>query len=202
MGKKKQHPDGRAASLDSGHAIAGQVVSSRGRGLRGIEISVADAEEQVVTTVVSGAGGAFAVENLPAGAYRLSAADPDHDFAPAWLGGTNFIDAKKIKLSDKKQRREVELQLVAAADIAVEIVDQDGTATLGISVTDRGTGMPASGVVHVATKLIGAELPLTHGRVTVSLHASSPSTKVPRKIAIDYRGDEHTAPARDAATLR
>lgn len=183
-------------------AITGTVTSTRGRGLRGIEIRVVAPDEDVVASVTSGAGGRFAVENLPAGTYRLSAADPDGDFAATWVGGTTFAEAKKVKLSDKKPRREVELQLVATAAIAVEIVDQDGAATLRIRVTDRGTGIAAGGVVHVATKLIGAELPLAEGQVTLTLQASSPSTKVPKKIVIDYRGDEHTAPATDTATLR
>lgn len=182
--------------------VEGVVTSSRGRGLRGIEINLVSPDEVIVATATTEAGGRFTVENLPDGAYRLSAADPDDDFAPAWLGGTSFADAKKLKLSNKTPRRQVGLQLVAAADVAVKIVDHDGSATLRIRVNERGTGIAASGVVHVASKLIGADLPLAQGEVTVTLHASSPSTKVPKKITIDYRGDEHTAPATDAATLR
>lgn len=184
-------------------AISGTVVSSRGRGLRGIEISVVDTDEVVVATAISGSAGAFIVEELPAGAYRIMGADPDGDFVAGWIGGSSFATASTFKLKDSTKRRKAKLNLVAAADIAVSVDARKKSAQLGIHVTERGTGVPATGRISVTSKLIGVELPLSEGRVDVTLFgAPDGSTRVPKKVDIDYLGDAHTAAASRSTKLR
>lgn len=197
---KSSKPEGKHRR-DHG-AISGAVTSSRGRGLRGIEVSAIGADEAVVASAVSGSGGAFIVEDLPAGAYRLRASDPDGDFATAWAGGASFEQARRFKLNDKRTRRKADLSLAAVADIAVKISDRDGSARLQVKITDRSTGLGAGGRVTVSNKLIGVELPLTDGQARVTLHAPDESTKLPKKVEVDYRGDKHTAAAVHTASVR
>ena len=92
-------------------AISGTVQSSRGRGLRGIRVTALDDQDHVVGTAVSGAGGVFVVEDLPAGSYRLTASDESRgDFA---MGPDTIADTVKVKHA--KTRRNAGVTLVAAS---------------------------------------------------------------------------------------
>lgn len=184
-------------------AISGTVTSSRGRGLRGVEVSVVDSDEVVVSTTTSGASGAFIVEDLPAGTYRVTGADPDGDFVTGWIGGASFAKASRLKVKDNSTRRKADLRLIAAADIAVKVDRHKKSTQLGIRVTERGTGVAATGRISVANKLIGVELPLNEGRAHVTLFGPQDgSAQPPKKVDITYRGDKHTAASSQSTKLR
>ncbi len=171
-GKKKDKAKGKHRRHTS--AISGTVQSSRGRGLRGMQITVLNDHELVIGTAVSGAGGAFVVEDLPAGSYRLIASDDaDGDFAPGWHGGTSFAKADSIKVKEGKTRRKAGVTLVSAAAIDLDVDVRKKKAVVAITVTDRATGAPAEGSVRVSTKLFGTELPLTNGRTAITLLGSA-----------------------------
>lgn len=184
-------------------AISGTVTSTRGRGLRGIEVTVVNADESVAATAISGASGAFIVEGLAAGTYRISGTDPDGDFVTGWIGGASFSKASRIKLKDNSTRRKAHLRLTAAADLAVKVERGKKSTHLDLRVTDRGTGIAASGRVNVSNKLFGVELALHEGRANVTLFGSPDgSTQPPKKIDIAYQGDKHTAATSQSTKLR
>lgn len=184
-------------------AISGTVTSSRGRGLRGIEVSVVNADEAIVATATSGTSGTYIVEGLPAGTYRVTGTDPDDDFVPGWIGGASFSKASRIKLKDGSTRRKANIRLTANADLDVKVDRRKKSTHLGIRVTDRGTGIAASGRVNVSNKLFGVELPLHDGKADVTLFGSTDgSTKPPKKVDIAYQGDKHTAPTSQSTKLR
>ena len=200
--KKKDKAKGKHRRHTS--AISGTVQSSRGRGLRGMQVTVLDDDEQVIGTAVSGAGGAFVVEDLPAGTYRLVASDEaDGDFAAGWHGGKSFDKADSIKVRDGKTRRKAGVTLISAAAIDLEVDVRKKRAILAITVTDRATGTPAEGSVRVSTKQFGTELPLTKGRTAITLFGSAKgSPALSKKVTVDYTGSKHTRPESAKAKLR
>ena len=87
-----------------------------------MHVTVLDNVERVIGTAVSGAGGAFVVEGLPAGTYRLAASDEiGSDFATGWHGGMSFENADTIKVKQGKTRRKAGVTLVSAAEIEPDI---------------------------------------------------------------------------------
>jgi hypothetical protein len=205
-GKKKDKSDGRAKGKHRRHtsAISGTVQSSRGRGLRGMQVTVLDDDEQVIGTAVSGAGGAFVVEELPAGSYRVVASDEaDGDFAAGWHGGTSFAKADPLKVKQGKTRRKAGVTLVSAAEIGLDVDIRKKKAIVWVTVTDRATGTPAEGSVRVSTKLFSTELPLTRGQAPITLFGSAKSTPaLSKKVRVDYSGSQHTRPESATAKLR
>ena len=185
-------------------AISGTVQSSRGRGLRGMQITALNDDELVIGTAVSGAGGAFVIEDLPAGSYRLVASDEtDGDFAAGWHGGKSFDKADTIKVKQGKTRRKAGVTLVSAAAIDLDVDVRKKKAVVTISVIDRATGTPAEGSVRVSTPLFGTELPLTHGRTVITLLGSAKrKPRLSRKVTVDYSGSKHTRPESAKAKLR
>ena len=200
--KKKDTTKGKHRRHTS--AISGTVQSSRGRGLRGMQVTVLNDDELVIGTAVSGAGGAFVVEDLPAGSYRLVATDEvDGDFAAGWHGGKSFAKADSIKVKEGKTRRKAGVTLVSAAAIDLDVDVRKKKAVVEITVTDRATGTPAEGSVRVSTKLFGTELPLTNGRTAITLIGSAKgSPALSKKVTVDYSGSKHTHPESAKARLR
>ena len=200
--KKKDTTKGKHRRHTS--AISGTVQSSRGRGLRGMQVTVLNDDELVIGTAVSGAGGAFVVEDLPAGSYRLVATDEtDGDFAAGWHGGKSLAKADSIKVKEGKTRRKAGVTLVSAAAIDLDVDVRKKKAVVEITVTDRATGTPAEGSVRVSTKLFGTELPLTNGRTAITLIGSAKgSPALSKKVTVDYSGSKHTHPESAKARLR
>ncbi len=200
--KKQEKAKGKHRRHTS--AISGTVQSSRGRGLRGMQVAVLDDDELVIATAVSGAGGAFVVEDLPAGSYRLVASDEaDGDFAAGWHGGKSFAKADSIKVRQGKTRRKAGVTLVSAAAIDLDVDVRKKKAVVAITVIDRATGTPAEGSVRVSTKLFGTELPLTNGRTAITLLGSAKrKPRLSKKVTVDYSGSKHTRPESAKAKLR
>ncbi|VXC45523.1 carboxypeptidase-like regulatory domain-containing protein [Aeromicrobium sp. 9AM] len=180
-------------------AISGTVQSSRGRGLRGIRVTALDDQDNVVGSAVSGAGGAFVVEDLPAGSYRLTASDEARgDFA---MGPDP--DADTIKVKHAKTRRNAGVTLVAASVVSLAVEMRKKKAVVEVTVTERATGIRAKGSVRVTTKRFAAELPLSKGRTAVTLIGSADgSPKLAKKIKVDYRGTRHVLPGSATVRLR
>jgi hypothetical protein len=199
--KKKDKSKGRHRRHTS--AISGIVQSSRGRALRGMQVTVLNDDELVIGTALSGAGGAFVVEDLPAGSYRLWASDEvDGDFSPGWHGDP-FTSPDAIKVKEGKTRRKAHVTLMSAAAIDLDVDVRKKKAVVEITVTDRATGTPAEGSVRVSTKLFGTELPLTNGRTAITLIGSAKgSPALSKKVTVDYSGSEHTRGGSAKAKLR
>lgn len=185
-------------------AISGAVQSSRGRGLRGMRVTVLDGDQKAIATAVTGAGGAFVVEELPAGSYRLTVSDEaDGDFATGWHGGSSFTKADTIKVKQGKTRRKIGVTLVSAAKIDFNVDLRKKKAVVEVKVTDRATGTPAEGSVKVSTKLFSAELPLTEGRTALTLVGTVDGyPRLSKKVKVDYSGSTHTRPESATAKLR
>lgn len=195
--RQKSDDDTKGKHRRRTSAISGTVQSSRGRGLRGIQVTALDDQDHVVGTAVSGAGGAFVVEDLPAGAYRLTASDESRgDFA---MGPDPVADPIKVKQA--KTRRNAGVTLVAASVVSLAVEVRKKKAVVEVTVTERATGIRAKGSVRVATKRFAAELPLSKGRTVVTLIGSADgSPRLAKKVKVDYRGTRHVLPG--SATVK
>lgn len=186
-------------------AISGTVSSTRGRGLRGMQISVLDETGDAVASAVSGANGVFIVEDLPAGSYRVAARDEvDEDFDTAWHQGSSLADAAAIKVKEGKTRRKADVALTSAAAIDVDVDIRKKKVIVVIRVTDRATGTPASGSIRLSTKLFDTELPLSKGTASITLHGSADGLKrsMLKKLHIAYLGSKHTSAGTRTVKLR
>lgn len=184
-------------------AISGTVTSTRGRGLRGMVVRVVDADKKTVTTTLTGAGGSYVVEGLPLGRYRIAVSDEDGDFAPRWVGGSTFASAAKLTVKDGRVRRRADVQLISAAAAEVDVRVRKKKVRITIEVTERGTGVAATGTVRLTTKVLATELALVKGRTSITLLGSATSSPaLPEGLEVDYLGDDHVAPASVSAPLR
>lgn len=184
-------------------AISGTVTSTRGRGLRGMVVRVVDADKKTVTTTLTGAGGSYVVEGLPLGRYRIAVSDEDGDFAPRWVGGSTFASAAKLTVKDGRVRRRADVRLISAAAAQVDVRARKKKVRVTIEVTERGTGVAATGTVRLTTKALATELALVKGRARITLLGSATSSPtLPKRLEVDYLGDDHVAPASVSATLR
>jgi hypothetical protein len=185
-------------------AISGTVRSTRGRGLRGMHVAVLDENWHVVATAVTGTGGAFVVEELAPGTYRVTAIDElDGDFGAAWHAGTSVARAGVLRVKEGRTRRGADITLASIAAVKVDVDIRRTKAVVGIRVTERATGIRAKGSVRVSTKRFSAELPLTKGRTTVTLLGSPDGfPKLSKKVRIDYLGAKHVLPGSASAKLR
>ncbi|WP_332667206.1 carboxypeptidase-like regulatory domain-containing protein [Aeromicrobium sp.] len=185
-------------------AISGTVRSTRGRGLRGMQVEVLDEAWQVVATAVTGTGGAFVAEDLAPGTYRVTAIDHiDGEFGAGWHAGTSVPRAGVLRVKEGRTRRGVDITLASNAEVKVDVDIRRTKAVLSIRVVEQATGVRAKGSVRVTTKRFSAELPLTRGRTTVSLLGSSDgSPKLSKKVTVDYLGTKHVLPGSASARLR
>lgn len=185
-------------------ALSGTVRSTRGRGLRGMQVAVLDDEWNVVATTVTGAHGQYVVEDLAAGTYRVTAHDEvDGDFGIAWHDGTSADGAGELRVKPGRTRRRADVVLASTASIDLDIELKAQKAVLRIVVTDRGTGLPATGSVRVRTKQVSTELPLIKGRARLSvLGPADGSDRRAKKVTVDYRGTRHTQRGSASGRLR
>ena len=193
---------GRHRREDS--AISGTVRSTRGRGLRGMQVAVLDDAWQVVGTAVTGVGGAFIVEDVPVGAYRVTATDElDGDFGAAWHNGSSYEGSGVLRVKEGRTRRNVDITLASTAAVAVEVDVRRKKAIVGIRVTERATGIRAGGAVRISTKRFSTELPLTKGRAAITLLGTAEgSPRLSKKVRVDYLGTEHVQRGSATARLR
>lgn len=185
-------------------AISGTIVSTRGRGVRGVSIAVLDDREKVVASALTGNGGSFVIEELPAGSYRLTATDDvDGDFADGWHGGRSLAKAAVLKVKAGKTRRKADVTLVSTAAIDLDVDLRKKKAVVEIRVIEAATGTPAGGAVRVSTKLFSTELVLAKGRANITLRGSAKSSPaLSKKLDVDYLGTKHTQPGSASAKLR
>lgn len=185
-------------------AISGTVRSTRGRGLRGMQVEVLDEAWQVVATAVTGTGGAFVAEDLAPGTYRVTAIDlVDGEFDAGWHAGTSVPRAGVLRVKEGRTRRGVDITLASNAEVKLDVDIRRTKAVLSIRVVEQATGVRAKGSVRVTTKRFSAELPLTRGRTTVSLLGSADgSPKLSKKVTVDYLGTKHVLPGSASARLR
>jgi hypothetical protein len=185
-------------------AISGTVRSTRGRGLRGMQVAVLDESWQVVATAVTGIGGAFTAEELPPGTYRVTAIDElDGDFGTGWYAGTSVPRAGVLRVKEGRTRRNTDITLASTAEVKVDVDIRRTKAVVGIRVTERGTGIRAKGSVRVSTKRFGTELPLTKGRTALTLLGSAGgSPTLGKKVTVDYLGTKHVLPGSTSVRLR
>ena len=185
-------------------ALSGTVRSTRGRGLRGMQVAVLDEGWQVVATAVTGIGGAFVIDELPPGTYRVTAVDElDGDFGAAWHDGTSVARAGVLRVKEGRTRRGADITMSSIAAVMVDVETRRTEAVVGIRVTERGTGIRAKGSVRVSTKRFSAELPLTKGRTSLTLFGSADgSPKLSKKVTVDYLGAKHVLPGSTSARLR
>jgi hypothetical protein len=175
-------------------AVSGIVRSSRGRGLRGMRVTVLDEDAMAVATTLTGSGGAFVVDELPPGVYRLTASDEaDGDFAASWHDGSTFDNAAAFTVRDRRTRRNTDVTLTSAAAIDVQVRSRRTKIVVTIRVTDRSTGSPAPGFVRLLTKLFDAELPLSKGTVRITLHGGPEFRRtLGKNLQVRYLGSDHT----------
>lgn len=185
-------------------ALSGTVRSTRGRGLRGMHVAVLDDGWNVAATTVTGAHGHFIVEDLVAGTYRVMAHDEiDGDFGTAWHDGTTSSQVGVLQVKPGRTRRRVDVVLMSTAAIDVDVEGRAKKAVVRIVVTDRGTGLPATGTVRVSTKQFSTDLPLAKGRAGITvLGTADGSPRLSKKITVDYRGTKHTQPSSTTTRLR
>jgi hypothetical protein len=184
--------------------MSGTVRSTRGRGLRGMRIAVLDESWQVVATALTGAGGAFIVEELPPGVYRVMAVDElDGDFGSAWYAGSTVPRVGALRVKEGRTKRGADIVLSSTAAVKVDVDIRRTKAVVGVRVTERATGIRAKGSVRVTTKRFSVELPLTKGRTAVTLLGSADgSPRLSKKVTVDYLGTRHVLPGSAAARLR
>lgn len=185
-------------------AMSGTVRSTRGRGLRGMRIAVLDEDWEVAATALTGAGGAFIVEELPPGVYRVMAVDElDGDFGSAWYAGSAVPRAGVLRVKEGRTKRGADIVLASTAGVEVEVDIRRTKAVVGIRVTERSTGVRAKGSVRVSTKRFSTELPLTKGHTALSIVGSADgSPRLSKKVTIDYLGTKHVQPASTSVRLR
>ena len=185
-------------------AMSGTVRSTRGRGLRGMRIAVLDEDWEVAATTVTGAGGAFIVEELPPGIYRVMAVDElDGDFGAGWHAGGAVPRAGVLRVKEGRTKRGADIVLASTAAVKVEVDIRRTKAVVGIRVTERSTGVRAKGSVRVSTKRFSTELPLTKGHTALSLVGSADgSPRLSKNVTIDYLGTKHVLPASTSIRLR
>jgi hypothetical protein len=196
--------EGRGKHRRQLSAISGTVRSSRGRGLRGMQVSVLDDSWTVVATAVTGTDGMFIVEDLPVGTYRVTATDElDGDFGPAWHDGSSSPRVGVLSVKEGRTRRNVDVTLASTAAVDLEVEVRSKKAIVGIRVTERATGIRARGAVRVSTKRFSTELPLTKGRTAITLVGSvDGSPRLSKKVTVDYLGTKHVQPGSAAIRLR
>ena len=185
-------------------AMSGTVRSTRGRGLRGMRIAVLDESWEVVATALTGAGGAFIIEELPPGIYRVMAIDElDGDFGTGCYAGSAVPRAGVLRVKEGRTKRGADVTLASTASVKVEVDIRRTKAVVGIRVTERSTGVRAKGSVRVSTKRFSTELPLTKGRTALSIVGSADgSPRLSKKVTIDYLGTKHVQPASASIRLR
>lgn len=178
-------------------AVSGTVTNVYAHGLRGLRVEVVDDAKQVVATAVTGSKGAFVVDDVPDGTYRLRAFDDlDDDFERAWHGGSTFAEADAIKVRADKTRRGVDVVLRSNAQIDVDVTVTETATEIVVAVTHRATGAPATGEIEVRSKDVELSRPLTDGKVALALET------VGKKLRVDYLGDHQTRPASVKVRLR
>ena len=185
-------------------AISGTVRSTRGRGLRDMQVVVLDEHWQVIATSVTGTDGVFIAEDVPPGAYRVMATDElDGDFGAGWHDSSALARAGFLEVKEGRTRRSVDITLASSAAVDLDVEVRRKKAIVGIRVTERATGVRAGGSVRVTTKRFGVELPLTKGRTTLTLLGSADgSPRLGKKVKVDYLGTKHVQPGSASATLR
>lgn len=73
-------------------AITGRVIASDGSSPGRVEVVVRDEQARQVATGSGDPAGAFRIEGMTAGSYRLSAHSPDHGFLQAWFDRKSSVD--------------------------------------------------------------------------------------------------------------
>jgi hypothetical protein len=184
-------------------AISGTVRSTRGRGLRDLQVVVLDEHWQVVATAVTGTGGAFIAEELPPGAYRVMATDElDGDFGAGWHDSSSHPRAGILQVKEGRTRRNIDITVASTAAIELAVEVRRKKAVVGIRVTERATGVRAGGSVRISTKLFSTELPLTKGHAAITLFGSADgSPRLSKKVKVDYVGTKHVQSASASARL-
>jgi len=185
-------------------AISGTVRSTRGRGLRDMQVVVLDEHWQVIATSVTGTDGVFIAEDVPPGAYRVMATDElDGDFGAGWHDSSALARGGFLEVKEGRTRRHVDITLASAAAVDLDVEVRRKKAIVGIRVTERATGVRANGSVRVTTKRFGVELPLTKGRTSLTLLGSADgSPRLGKKVKVSYLGTKHVQPGSASAPLR
>ncbi|MCW2830061.1 MAG: hypothetical protein JWP31_753, partial [Aeromicrobium sp.] len=110
-----------------------------------------------------------------------------------------------VKVKPGRTRRS-DLSLRSAAGIHADVRPRKRKVKVDITVTERGTGVPATGAVRLSTSLFSTELPLVRGRTTITLLGSTGESdgapEIGSTLEVDYLGDKHSAPASTTAHLR
>ena len=185
-------------------AISGTVRSTRGRGLRDMQVVVLDEHWQVIATSVTGTDGVFIAEDVPPGAYRVMATDElDGDFGAGWHDSSAYARAGFLEVKEGRTRRNIDITLASAAAVDLHVDVRRKKAIVGIRVTERATGVRANGSVRVTTSRFGVELPLAKGRTALTLLGSADgSPRLGKKVKVDYLGTKHVQPGSASAKLR
>lgn len=185
-------------------AISGTVRSTRGRGLRDMQVVVLDEHWEVVAAVVTGTDGAFIAEDVPPGAYRVMATDElDGDFGAGWHDSSAHPRAGILEVKEGRTRRNIDITLASTAAVDLKVDVRRKKAIVGIRVTERATGIHAGGAVRISTKRFSTKLPLTKGVTTITLFGSAEgSPRLSKKVKVDYLGTKHVQPRSASARLR
>ena len=169
-----------------------------------MQVVVLDEHWQVINTAVTGTDGAFVAEDVPPGSYRVMATDElDGDFGAGWHDSSAHPRAGLLEVRAGRTRRNIDITLPSAAAVDLDVEVRSKKAIVGIRVTERATGVRATGSVRVSTKRFSAELPLTKGRTAITLFGSADgSPRLSSKVKVNFLGTKHVLPGSASARLR
>lgn len=182
-------------------SVSGSVTNVNGRGLRGMQVQLVDADKSVVGSATTSGGGQFTIDGVPPGSYRLKAFDDvEGDFEKSWFGGAKHRSATSFMVSASSAVAGIDVVLRSTARIDVKATSRKRKIDVVVRVTHRATGEPATGAVELSTKKsehISVEL--VDGQAPISLTDVGKGAK---KVRVFYGGDRRTRPAEATARVR
>ena len=131
--------------------ITGSVTDAAGLPLSGIEVFAYTADGAAVMSVKTNANGSFNF-SLPAGAYRIVAADPSRQFATAFHGGTGAFETSTVINLGAGGQRNLQFVLSRGATISGRVVDAAGNPVANVV----AAAYNLDGTLH-ATAFTGAD---------------------------------------------
>lgn len=208
VAKRKKSKKSKKAVKKTG-AVSGTITNSYGRGLRLMYVGVYDKRQQLVHFAFTGTGGAYTIDGLAAGKYRLAAFDDlDDDYEKVWIGGEDFDDAQPIKVKAGDEICDLDAALRSGASVSTTLHTdrKKKRATINIEAIDRATGAPAHGKIKLSSGSYKQTVRLTGGSATVTLGPvkgkKKKALKLEKHLNVDYVGTAHTEAASTRLKLK
>ena len=127
--------------LSTGRKISGKVTKAGGAAIEGISVEVINADtREYANSVITSAGGDFAMVGLPAGRYAVRTYHDDLNYVDEWYdnvtvtGDQSFYSATVLDLSTATSRSNVNFGLATGRIVAGTVLDSQGHAIQDVEV--------------------------------------------------------------------